>query len=292
MAGGRNEPQSTQSTMLNDAHHRMPASASHMVRSLWRHRDLIGQMTRRDVVGRYKGSIMGLAWSFLNPLLMLVIYTFVFRVIFKARWVAVGNESNVDFAIVLFVGMIVHSLFAECVNRAPGLIITNVNYVKKVVFPLEILPAVALGSALFHGATSMLVLLAVVLATNGAVHPQVLLAPVLILPVAAIALGVAWFLASLGVFLRDVGQITGILTTALLFLSPVFFPLAAMPEKYRGLIQINPLTIAIEQTRDAVIWGRNPDWIIFGIYLALGLLTAWGGYWWFQRTRRGFADVL
>jgi len=270
----------------------MPASALQMARSLWRHRNLIGQMTRREVVGRYKGSVMGLAWSFLNPLLMLVIYTFVFRVIFKARWESTGNESNVDFAIVLFVGMIVHSLFAECVNRAPGLIIANVNYVKKVVFPLEILPAIALGSALFHAATSLLVLLAVVLATTGGLHPHVLLAPVLILPIAAFALGIAWFLASLGVFLRDVGQVTGILTTALLFLSPVFFPLAAMPEKYRGLIQVNPLTIAIEQTRGAVIWGRNPDWILFGIYLALGLLTAWAGYWWFQRTRRGFADVL
>ncbi|MCA1713898.1 MAG: ABC transporter permease, partial [Gammaproteobacteria bacterium] len=168
--------------MLNDAHRRMPASALHMLRSLWRHRDLIGQMTRRDVVGRYKGSIMGLAWSFLNPLLMLVIYTFVFRVIFKARWVAAGNESNVDFAIVLFVGMIVHSLFAECVNRAPSLITSNVNYVKKVVFPLEILPAIALGSALFHAAASMLVLLAVMLATQGMVQPQVLLAPILVLP--------------------------------------------------------------------------------------------------------------
>ncbi|MEJ7745165.1 MAG: ABC transporter permease [Luteimonas sp.] len=263
-----------------------------MARSLWRHRNLIGQMTRREVVGRYKGSVMGLAWSFLNPLLMLVIYTFVFRVIFKARWETAGNESNVDFAVVLFVGMIVHSLFAECVNRAPGLIIANVNYVKKVVFPLEILPAIALGSALFHAATSMLVLLAAVLATTGALHPHVLLAPVLILPIAAFALGIAWFLASLGVFLRDVGQITGILTTALLFLSPVFYPLSAMPEKYRGLIQVNPLTIAIEQTRGAVIWGRNPDWGVFAIYLAAGLLTAWAGFWWFQRTRRGFADVL
>ena len=249
-------------------------------------------MTRRDVVGRYRGSVMGLTWSFLNPLLMLVIYTFVFRVIFKARWDASGPESQVDFAIVLFVGMIVHALFAECVNRAPGLIIANVNYVKKVVFPLEVLPAVALGSALFHASASMLVLLAVVLASNGTLHPQVLLAPLLILPIAATALGIGWFLASLGVFLRDVGQVTGILTTALLFLSPVFYPLSAMPERYRGLIQINPLTFAIEQTRAAVIWGANPDWALYVVYLAVGLLTAWGGFWWFQRTRRGFADVL
>lgn len=235
---------------------------------------------------------MGLAWSFLNPLLMLVIYTFVFRVIFNARWDTSVNESNIDFAIILFVGLICHALFAECVNRAPGLIISNVNYVKKVVFPLEILPAVALGSALFHAAASMLVLLAVVLPTNGTLHAQVLLVPILIVPIAATALGLGWFLASLGVFVRDVGQVTGIFTTALLFLSPVFYPLSAMPEKYRGLIQINPLTFAIEQTRGAVIWGDNPDWALYAVYLGVGLLTAWAGFWWFQRTRRGFADVL
>jgi len=235
---------------------------------------------------------MGLAWSFLNPLLMLVIYTFVFRVIFKARWDAAGTESQVDFAIVLFVGMIVHALFAECVNRAPSLIISNVNYVKKVVFPLEILPVVALGSALFHASASVLVLLGVILATNGALHAEVLLAPILILPIAATALGVGWFLASLGVFLRDVGQVTAVFTTALLFLSPVFYPLSSMPERFRGFIQVNPLTIAIEQTRGAVIWGHHPDWSLYGIYLGIGLLTAWAGFWWFQRTRRGFADVL
>lgn len=289
MATGRSNPTPT---VLHDAGQRLPASALHMVRSLWQHRSLIGQMTRREVVGRYKGSIMGLAWSFLNPLLMLVIYTFVFRVIFKARWEPTGSESNVDFAIVLFVGMIVHGLFAECVNRAPGLIISNVNYVKKVVFPIEILPAVALGSAAFHAAASILVLLGVIIATGGVVHPHVLLAPILILPIALAALGVGWFLASLGVFLRDVGQITGILTTALLFLSPVFYPLSAMPERYRPLIQANPLTIAIEQTRGAAIWGRGPDWGLFAICLAAAMLIAWGGYWWFQRTRRGFADVL
>lgn len=278
--------------VVHDAVQRMPASPLHMMRTLWQHRSLITQMTRREVVGRYKGSVMGLAWSFLNPLLMLVIYTFVFRVIFKARWETTGSESTVDFAIVLFVGMIVHGLFAECVNRAPGLILSNVNYVKKVVFPIEILPPVALGSAAFHAVASLLVLLGVILAVGGVIHPHALLAPVLILPIALAALGVGWFLASLGVFLRDVGQITGILTTALLFLSPVFYPVSALPERYQPLIQANPLTIAIEQTRGAVIWGRYPDWNLFGICLAAGLLVAYGGYWWFQRTRRGFADVL
>lgn len=278
--------------MVNDAQRRLPASPRAMARALWRNRALIGQMTRRDVVGRYKGSMMGLAWSFLNPLLMLVIYTFVFRVIFKSRWGAAGDESRVDFAVILFVGMIIHALFAECVNRAPGLVLANVNYVKKVVFPLETLVPVALGSALFHAAASTLVLVAVMAFTGGAIHPHVLLAPLLVVPVALIALGVGWFLASLGVFLRDVSQITAVFTTALLFLSPVFYPLSALPPAFRGLIRLNPLTVAIEQSRDAVIWGRMPDVLVFAIYLLAGVAIASCGFWWFQRTRRGFADVL
>lgn len=277
---------------INDASQRPPASPASMALGLLRNRGLIGQMTRREVVGRYKGSMMGLAWSFLNPLLMLVIYTFVFRVIFKARWGGASNESRVDFAVILFVGMIIHALFAECVNRAPGLVISNVNYVKKVVFPVEILVPVALGSALFHAAASLLVLIVVIAVTGGTLHPQLLLTPVLLLPIMLIALGVSWFLASLGVFLRDVSQITAVLTTALMFLSPVFYPLSAMPKRFQGLIKLNPLTVAIEQTRDAVIWGRNPDWLSYGTYLLVGLLVAWLGFWWFQRTRRGFADVL
>lgn len=278
--------------MINDATGRDPASPMQMARTLISNRNLIAQMTRRDVVGRYKGSVMGLAWSFLNPLLMLLIYTFVFRVVFKARWAGSGEESQIDFAVILFVGMIVHALFAECVNRAPSLILQNVNYVKKVVFPLEILAPVALGSALFHAAASLVVLVCVIAVSGGVVHPQILLAPVLIAPVALIALGVSWFLASLGVFLRDVSQITAVLTTALLFLSPVFYPLSSMPGRFRPLIQLNPLTVAIEQMRGAVIWGASPDWRLYVPYLAIGMLVACAGFWWFQRTRRGFADVL
>ena len=137
-----------------------------MAASVWRNRSLIVAMVKREVVGRYRGSIMGLAWSFFSPLLMLMIYTFVFSVVFKARWGVGGEESKTDFAIILFVGMIVHGLFAECVNRAPALILSNVNYVKKVIFPLEILPWVAFGSALFHTAIS------VARAAAGPAHPQ------------------------------------------------------------------------------------------------------------------------
>ena len=277
---------------IRNPHRPFPVSLAEMFGSHWRHRGLLWQMVRREVVGRYKGSAIGLAWSFLNPLLMLAIYTFVFSVVFKARWGAGDGDDKVGFAVVLFVGMIVHGLFSECVNRAPGLIIANTNYVKKVVFPLEILPGVALGSALFHAAVSTVVLLVAMVMNGNPLHAEVLWAPVLLLPLAAAALGFGWFLASLGVFLRDVGQLTGIFTTALLFLSPVFYPVAAMPEEFRGVMQVNPLTPVIEQMRGAVIWGHAPDWTLYLVQSVTGIAIAWSGFWWFQKTRKGFADVL
>lgn len=274
-----------------DPHRRKPVSVLSMLVDIGRNAGLIAGMTKREVVGRYKGSLMGVAWSFLNPLFMLAIYTFFFSAIFKARW-ETGSESKVDFAIVLFVGLIVHGIFAECITRAPTLIVGNVNYVKKVVFPLEILPVVALCSALFHGMISMLVLQTAIVATGGALQLASLLVPLLILPTALTALGCTWILASLGVFLRDIGQLATIMATTLLFLSPVFYPISAMPREYRLVMTLNPLTTAIEQMRGAVIWGRLPDWSDYALQLGLAFLVAWLGYWWFQRTRKGFADVL
>jgi len=263
-----------------------------MLASLWRHRRLLRDLTRRDVLGRYRGSAMGLAWSFFNPVLMLAVYTFVFSVIFKSRWGSSPNESRSDFAIALFVGMIVHGVFAECVNRAPGLITSNVNYVKKVVFPLEVLPAVALGSALFHALVSIAVLLVADAVLNARLPLTALLLPLLLLPLALGSLGFAWFLSALGVYVRDIAQATGIFTTVLMFLSPVFYPTSSLPESFQGWIRLNPLTFLIEQSRALLIWGQAPDWT--GILLAdgIGLAIAWAGWWWFQKTRKGFADVL
>lgn len=249
-------------------------------------------MTRRDVVGRYKGSFIGLGWSFFNPILMLIIYTFVFSVVFKARWGVDGNESKAEFAVVLFVGLIVHALFAEVINRAPGLIQTNVNYVKKVVFPLEILPVVTMGATLFHGVVSLGVLVSAFVLIHGFVHWTALLIPLILLPLVLMILGFAWLLASLGVYLRDVGQTVGILTTVMLFLSPVFYPVSRLPEKYQVLLLINPLTYVIEQARQVLIFGQVPDWIGLAVYAAISCMVAWTGYWWFQRTRQGFADVI
>jgi len=273
-------------------HQQHLSSPLEIFRSFRRNRGLIWQMTKREVIGRYRGSVMGLAWSFFNPLLMLTVYTFVFSVVFKARWGVGGEESRVEFAIILFTGMIVHGLFAECINRSPGLILSNVNYVKKVVFPLEVLPWTAMGSALFHTLVSLLVLLAAIFVIKLHIPWTAIFFPLVILPLVLTTMGLAWFLAATGVFVRDIGQITGILTTVMLFLSPVFYPISALPEKYQTVLMLNPLTFVIEEARQALIWGRLPDWTGWAVYVATGVIIAWAGFWWFQKTRKGFADVL
>ena len=277
--------------MINP-HANHQTSLAALARRLWQHRDLIVQMTRREVVGRYRGSIMGLAWSIFNPILLLTVYTFVFSVVFKAKWGAGGEESQAGFAIVLFVGMIIFGVFAEIVNRAPMLILANINYVKKVIFPLEILPVVAMGAALFHALISLGVLLFAMLLVNGSLVWTVVFFPLILLPLVIATLGIAWFLASLGVFVRDVGQTVAIVTTVTMFISPVFYPVSALPEQFQIWLMINPLTLVIEQSRAVMITGRLPDWIGLGISTAGSFLLAWAGFWWFQKTRKGFADVL
>jgi len=270
-----------------------PTSLVSLARSLWRNQQLIVQMTKREVVGRYKGSAMGIAWSFFNPVFMLVVYTFVFSEIFKSRWGGVGgDDSKTQFAVLLFVGMIVLSLFSEVLNRAPSLILGNVNYVKKVVFPLEMLPVIATGAALFHSLINLCVLLVAFAFFNGYLHWTAVFAPLVLLPLVILATGLAWMLASLGVFLRDVGQTIGIITTVLMFLSPVFYPVTAVPERFQSFILANPLTFIIEQAREVLIWGHLPNWLGLGAYTMAATAIAWAGYAWFQKTRKGFADVL
>ncbi len=263
-----------------------------LIKSFISNFSLIKQMTWREVIGRYRGSMLGLAWSFFTPVLMLAVYTFVFSVVFKARWGIGGEESKTQFAVVLFVGMIVHGLFAEVLNRAPGLVLSNVNYVKKVVFPLEILPFITMGAALFHTLISIGVLLLAFILFNGFLYWTVIFLPLVLLPLIILTLGLAWFLASLGVYLRDVGQTIGIITMIMMFLSPVFYPISAIPESIQPIIMANPLTFIIEQARDVVIWGRLPNVWGLILYTLIASSVAWLGYIWFQKTRRGFADVL
>ena len=269
-----------------------PATLKSLYTTLWRNRQLIGQMTWREVMGRYKGSALGLLWSFFNPLFMLAVYTFVFSEIFKARWGSTGSQSKTEFAVLLFAGMIVQGLFAEVINRAPSLILSNVNYVKKVVFPIEILPVVSIAAALFHTLISIGVLLCAFALFNGYLQWTCVFIPIVLMPLIILITGLSWMLASLGVFLRDVGPTVNILSVVLMFLSPVFYPVSAVPERFRAWIMLNPLTFIIEQAREVLILGHFPDWTGLVTYTLLALAIAWAGFGWFQKTRKGFADVL
>lgn len=268
-----------------------PATPVEMVSSLWRNRGLINASAKRAILGRYRGSTFGLLWSFFNPLFMLAVYTFVFSEVFKARWGA-GSESKTEFALILFAGLIVFNLFAECINQAPNLILSNVNYVKKVIFPLEILPFVSLLSALYHALISLGVWLVAHLVFLGPPHPTVLYLPLVILPFLLLIMGLSWALASLGVYLRDVGQLMGVVTTVLMFLSPIFYPATALPQAYRHWLYLNPITPVIEQARTVLYFGNPPDFFMLAVYWAATAIIAWLGFAWFQKTRKGFADVL
>lgn len=262
-----------------------------LIQSVCCHRQLILQMTKREVMGRYKGSVFGLIWSFFNPLLMLTVYTFVFSVVFKARWNS-DVDSQTGFALALFIGMIVHGVFAESVGRAPSLIVNNVNYVKKVVFPLEILPWIVMGATLFHASINLFVWSIFYLAVNFSLHWTMVLLPLVFFPLVLFSMGTSWILASLGVYFRDVNQLISLFITLLLFLSPVFYPISSIPEKYQPLLYLNPLTLIIEETRSILITGQIPDWKQWLLSAIISVIVAWLGFAWFQKTRKGFADVL
>lgn len=280
---------------LTPSHARDAATPIALMRSFTQHRNLLRQITKRDITSRYRGSALGIVWSFITPLLMLAVYTFVFGIVFKARFgEAATNEptNTAQFAITLFCGLIIHSLLAECITRAPTIILQHTNYVKKVVFPLEILPAMLVGSSLFHFLMSATVLIIGILWSNGALPYTILYTPLILAPFLLTLLGASWVLASLGVYIRDIGQLTGLLSTLLLFLSPIFYPITALPESFRPLMYLNPLTPIIEQMRNVMIHGITPDFTMLLCYGFIGFFITILGFAWFQKTRKGFADIL
>jgi len=256
-----------------------------------RHRSLTIELARRDVLGRYRGASFGLLWSLISPFFMLVVYTLAFGYILRARWPGTSGNTA-DFAMLLFMGLIVHGFFAECLTRAPNVIVGNANLVKKIVFPLDVLPWTVVLSAMFHAIANCFVFVLLNLILRGEIHATVLLWPLVMLPLAFLALGVVWLLSSLSVFLRDIGQITGVMATALLFLSSAIVPVETLPETYQFVFRLNPLTFIIDQARQVAFWGQMPDWRGLGIYTLGALLFAYAGFAVFQKTRRGFADVL
>ncbi|MGQ9549784.1 MAG: ABC transporter permease [Roseiflexus sp.] len=267
-------------------------SPVHLASKLWRHRDLIIQLTRREIEGRYRGAYLGLLWSLAHPLLMLTVYTLVFGVIFQSRWPQSRSDSLAEFALILFAGLSAYSCFSETVGRAAGSIVSVPNYVKKVIFPLEVLPISILGAALFHMLVSISVLLVVHLAIGGGLPWTVVLLPLVSLPLIFLTLGIGWFVASLGVYIRDVGQAVGIVLQLMFFLTPIFYSIDIIPEPFRTLVLFNPMAPITENFRRVLLWGQLPSfpgtlWWILGTGVVMLL-----GHAWFMKTRKGFADVL
>ena len=263
-----------------------------LLRSTWKHRELILQLARKDVIGRYKGSLFGLAWSYISPLFMLGIYTLFFTEVFHAKWGTTGSESKGGYATALFAGLIVYTVFAECITRGSQLVTDNANYVTKVIFPLEILPWVSSLTALYHALASLVVLALFSLIFTGHIATTFLLFPVVLLPLILISTAAGWLLSSLGVYVRDVGQISGVLVLAMLYTSGVFFPIEQMKPGVQAIMRMNPLTTLIVQARDVLLWGTWPDWSGLALYTGVACIACWLAYAWFQRTRAGFIDVL
>jgi lipopolysaccharide transport system permease protein len=263
-----------------------------MIRDLYAFRYLIRQFAWREVAGRYKGTYLGLVWSLIHPLMTLVVYTFVFGVILNVRFGPQSEGSQLDFALNLFCGLIVYNIFSTCVGRAPSLIVGNPNYVKRVVFPLEVLPVAILGSALVDAAIGLAVLVIMLVASSVEIPWTIVLFPLCVAPLCALSLGVAWFLTAIGVFLRDVGQAVTVGLQLLFFLSPVVYPLSSVPESLQLMVRLNPLTTILEGARRTVMMGLPPEWLWWSAVVVVSLVALQLGYAWFMRSKRGFADVV
>lgn len=258
----------------------------------WRFRALIWQFARKDVLVRYRGSWLGIGWSIITPLAMLAIYTLVFQHVFNTRWPSASQGNNLDFALNLYAGLLVFNWVAELLNRAPRLILEQPNLVTKVVFPLPTLSWSALVSASFHMLVSLLIWLLASLFSGYVPNAGWLALPLILGCLVPWLLALCWILSSVGVYLRDVSQLVGLVVSGLMFLTPIFYPVQALPEWLRPVTFFNPLTAPIEALRQVVIAGGDVPWGTLGMTLSSGMLACVFGLWLLQRLQSGFADVL
>jgi len=259
--------------------------------SIVEHRFVIGQLAKRAILGRYRGTVLGLLWSLVTPLLLLAVYTFVFGTILQVRWVS-QSGGNAEFAAILFSGMLVHGILAECLTQASTLIVANPQYVKKVVFPLEALPWVTVISAFFQGVISTGILLAYLFFVQGGIPWTAVLFPIPLFVLAFVCIAAGWLISATAVYLKDIAQMMGLLSTVLFFMAPILYPKTALPVEFQNLLYLNPLTYIIEQFRAVVLWGQLPNWNGLALYGIASVAVAWMSLAWFQKTRKGFADVL
>jgi len=267
-----------------------PGRSSGMLRTLWEHRSLVAELTRREFSGRYRGSFGGVAWSFVQPLFLLAVYTIAFGVILKARWGFAGGTGT--YALMVFAGLIVFNAFAECLSRAPALVSGNPNFVKKIVFPLELLPWVMTLTIVLHALLGVGVWLLGYALLYGVPKPTALLAPLVLASFVPLLLGMGWLLAAAGVVVRDVRELTSLVSHALLFLTPIFYGVEAAPPFLQSLLALNPLTFVVEELRLVLYYGQVPAWRPLAVYFALSCAFAWLALAAFRRLRRGFADLV
>lgn len=256
-----------------------------------KNKHLLYQLVRRNGTLRYKGSVLGLLWSFAQPLMMLAVYTFVFGIVFKARW-GIEGGSNIPFPLIMFCGMAMFNIFAESINASTSVISSNPSYVKKVIFPLEILPIATVLTSLIFGFAWFALLIGGVILFTQQVHWTLVFLPLTIVPLLFFSVGVSFFVSSLGVYLRDTQQLIGVATQILFFMTPIFYPITLVPERLRWILELNPLSPLVEETRKYVLFGHLPDWTVCGISLLVSFVVCQLGLAWFIKTKKGFADVL
>jgi lipopolysaccharide transport system permease protein len=267
-----------------------------MLQNLWRYREITGLFARRHVQSRYRGSYLGILWALITPLLTLGVYTLVFGALHGASWRGSDRSGMLDFAAHMFVGIVLYGIFAECASRAPLLIVQNPNYVKKMIFPLEVLPVSLLGAATMHSLLGMLAELLCVLLSRGSLPWTVAFLPLVYVPVLLLSLGTMWMLSAVGVFLRDIAGFIGVGVQLLFFLTPIAYPLEAFeaghPQLVTAVRWFNPLAAVIENARSVVVDGRLPDWMAMARVTVLSAAVAVFGYGVFIKLKRGFADGL
>lgn len=270
---------------------RPAATAFHAMRiseALFLWRTLVAQ----DVAVRYRGTLLGRLWPVLMPLMLLAVYGFVFGAVFRARWPGLAEGDHVGFALNLFAGLLVHGLVAEAVGQAPTLMQRNANFVRKMVFPLPVLVAVPLGTALFHAMVGFALLVVVNGLAGSGWHLSALALPLVLAPYLLLLFGLALAFSALGVYLRDLGQVTGILVMLLLFTGAVFFPVDMVPGALSGIVAYNPITWPVAATRACLLHGAWPDPVQAGTYLLVAIAVYLLGRQVFAILRRGFADLL
>lgn len=260
--------------------------------SLLQHRLLISRLVGRELESRFKGSLFGAAWYVLLPLILVLVYTLVFGVVFQTRWPQQIAGSSAVVSLYLFSGMLIFTIFAEVASRSPTLIMENAAYVKKVVFPLEVLPWIVVLSSIATFAMSMVVFICLYVALVGLPPTTALLLPILLVPYILLIVGISWFLASISVFIRDLRHAISLIVTIIMFSGPVFYPVTAIPERFRWMMYLNPVTLPLEMSKDLLFTGTVPAIGSWLVYLAISVLIAWLGHGWFMKTKKAFADVI